>query len=46
MKRVTAEITTTFTTLYTAEVTGDALQAYGKQQTGKKYLLNATTGKL
>ena len=55
MKRVAAEIKTTFATHYTAEVglaqavTVEALQVYAKQQTGKKYLLNprvTTTGKL
>lgn len=46
MRRVTAEITTTFVTNYTAEVglvqavTVEALQVYAKQETGKKYLLN------
>lgn len=48
MKRVASEITTTFTTSYTAEVgmeqpvTLSALEVYGKQETGKKYLLVPT----
>jgi NADPH2:quinone reductase len=52
MKRVSAEITTTFATSYTAEVglaqavTVDALQVYAKQETGKKYLLNPQTVEL
>merc|ERR1712151_1176546 len=46
MSRVTQEITTTFASSYTAEVgmsqavTLPALQVYGKQETGKKYLLS------
>lgn len=46
MQRVAREITTTFTSSYTAEVglpqavTLPALQIYAKQETGKKYLLN------
>jgi len=46
MQRVASEITTTFVTSYTAEVslaqavTLQALQVYAKQETGKKYLLN------
>lgn len=46
MLRVGNEITTTFATSYTAEVsmsqavTLSALQVYGQQETGKKYLLN------
>mmetsp|Transcript_123095 Transcript_123095/g.394142 ORF Transcript_123095/g.394142 Transcript_123095/m.394142 type:complete len:379 (+) Transcript_123095:117-1253(+) len=46
MLRVSNEITTTFATSYTAEVsmsqavTLSALQVYGQQETGKKYLLN------
>ena len=43
---IAREIATTFTTSYTAEVglaqavTVAALNVYGKQETGKKYLLN------
>jgi NADPH2:quinone reductase len=46
MERVAREVLTTFATSYTAEVsmsqavTIDALREYGKQATGKKYLLN------
>jgi len=46
MQRVAGEITTTFATSYTAEVSIEqavslpALQVYAKQETGKKYLLN------
>eukprot|EP00405_Crypthecodinium_cohnii_P016460 CAMPEP_0206451786 /NCGR_PEP_ID=MMETSP0324_2-20121206/19555_1 /ASSEMBLY_ACC=CAM_ASM_000836 /TAXON_ID=2866 /ORGANISM="Crypthecodinium cohnii, Strain Seligo" /LENGTH=372 /DNA_ID=CAMNT_0053921747 /DNA_START=80 /DNA_END=1198 /DNA_ORIENTATION=+ len=46
MRRVANEILTTFATSYTAEVgmseavTVKALEVYGKQETGKKYLLN------
>jgi len=45
-QRLCNEITTTFATSFTAEVglaqvvTVPALQVYGKQETGKKYLVN------